>query len=157
MSIPMFLQGLFSCTFLILMIQIAYTDYKTLRISNQLCALLGLLGIFSIPVFPDIPLPDRLLGILTISLPLLIIALIIPGSFGGGDVKLMAAGGFFLGVSSIIQAFALAILTGGGYALFLLLIKKSGKHTSFAFGPFLCLGMILSFLDSGIFIVDFVS
>lgn len=157
MSIPMFLQGLFSCSFLILMIQISYTDYKTLQIPRHLCIILGLLGIFSIPFFPDISLFSRLIGAFCVSLPLLVIALIIPGSFGGGDVKLMAAGGFFLGFSSIIHAFVLATFTSGGYALFLLLIKKSGKHTSFAFGPFLCLGMVLSFFNPGIFIVDFVS
>ena len=38
---------------------------------------------------------SRLLGALCVSAPMLALTLVIPGAFGGGDIKLMAAAGLF--------------------------------------------------------------
>lgn len=40
---------------------------------------------------------DRLIGALIVSVPMLLLALAIPGAFGGGDIKLMAVSEHFLG------------------------------------------------------------
>lgn len=90
---------------------------------------------------PGISLISRVLGIFVVSVPLFLLTLLIPGAFGGGDIKLMAACGLFLGIKLTLISFAFAVLTGGVYGSWLLVMKKKNGKEHFAFGPFLCLGM----------------
>lgn len=80
----------------------------------------------------------------SVSLPLFAITLAVPGAFGGGDIKLMAVIGFFLGWKMSLTAFMLAVFSGGIYGIGLLLSKKKGAKEHFAFGPFLCAGTALT-------------
>ena len=77
------------------------------------------------------------------SLPLFVICLIRPGAFGGGDVKLMAGCGFFLGAEAVWLSFLFAVFAAGGRVLFLLFTGRAGRKTRFPLGPFLCAGMAL--------------
>ena len=125
---------------------IAYTDWKTKRIPNQwiVCLLLG--GIVGIRLYKEVSVNERIAGFFLISVPLLLFACMMPGSIGGGDIKLMAAGGFLLGAAGIWKAFA----TGGFAAAFtsivLLLQKKVDEKTEIALGPFLALGIGVNLL-----------
>ena len=62
-----------------------------------------------------------------------------PG-MGGGDIKLMAVCGLFLGWWGALAALWIAAVTGGAFAVFLLLTKRAARGSYFAFGPFLCAG-----------------
>lgn len=91
---------------------------------------------------------DRLIGMVCVSLPLLVLGCLHPGSIGGGDVKLMGAAGLLLGRELIITAFVIGIFPAGLYSLGLLLSGKVGRKDGIPFGPFLCLGLGLApFLD----------
>jgi len=68
------------------------------------------------------------------------------GAFGGGDIKLMAAAGLFLGWQNTLLAMFLGILGGGLYGIWLLAAKKADKKDHFAFGPFLCAGIVIAML-----------
>lgn len=83
---------------------------------------------------------ERLLGMISVSLPMFLLILMIPGAFGGGDVKLMAGIGLFLGWRRCLVSFMAAVLTGGIYGGFLILTGRKGRKDHFAFGPFLCAG-----------------
>lgn len=100
---------------------------------------------------------SRLVGALCVSLPFLAVSLIVPGGFGGGDIKLAAAGGLFLGWRLMVTAAAVSILLAGAYALYLLAGKKTGRKKSFPFGPFLCMGMAVSLLYGEALIYWYVS
>lgn len=69
------------------------------------------------------------------------LTVLIPGAFGGGDIKLMAAAGILLGAKLTGTAFFFSVLAGGVYGIYLLAGKKKGGKDHFAFGPFLCLGI----------------
>lgn len=86
---------------------------------------------------------DRLIGALVIAVPMLLLTLLIPGAFGGGDIKLMAVSGWFLGCAPVICAMFFGILTGGTYAGVMLATKKLGGKDHFAFGPFLAAGLMI--------------
>ena len=90
------------------------------------------------------PGKPSMLGLLA-CLPLLI-AGITTGGIGGGDVKLMAAGGCFLGAEKILASVVPAIFSAGAYCLYLLIVKRAGRNTIFSLGPFLCLGMVAVFI-----------
>ncbi|MEG0190301.1 MAG: prepilin peptidase [Lachnospiraceae bacterium] len=123
---------------------IAGIDIDTLEIPNELVVGVFLCGLVSIPFFPGISMGERILGIVVVSIPLLAITVAVKGAFGGGDIKLMAATGMFLGWKLNIVAILLAILLGGFYGIYLLIRKKKDKKDHFAFGPFLCVGIGLA-------------
>lgn len=74
------------------------------------------------------------------------LSLLIPGAFGGGDIKLMAAAGLFLGWKSTVISAVLAVFAAGAYGLYIRMIKKAGRGQCFPFGPFLCAGMAAAVL-----------
>lgn len=124
----------------------AHTDRKTRTIPDKLVlAALGV-SLFSIPFFPEIGLPERILGMCFASLLLLIITLCIPGAFGGGDIKLMAACGVFLGWKYSLLALGIAVYIGAAYGIWMMAMRKADKRSHIAFGPFLCMGMVISVL-----------
>lgn len=127
--------------FAILLMQTAVHDLKYKRIPD--CYPLGIL---LLAIFSTLPIVDKGFGALVISLPMLIIAVLKPGSIGGGDIKLIFAGGAFLGIAGIVESVVAAILICGVYCLWLLLIKKKSGKTKIAFGPFLCMGMLYTIL-----------
>ena len=70
--------------------------------------------------------------------------IIVPGGFGGGDIKLMFGAGFFLGAKLTVVAAFIGILLGGGFGALLLAQKKANRKSQFAFGPFLCIGITIA-------------
>lgn len=96
-------------------------------------------------------IPDRLnLALaLCVSVPMFLLCLVIDGAFGGGDIKLMAAAGLFLGWQNTLLAMFFGIVFGGIYGIYLLAAKKAGKKDHFAFGPFLCAGIVIAMLFGG--------
>ena len=73
-----------------------------------------------------------------------ILALI--GGMGGGDVKLIAVGGLFLGYPKILVGVIVSLVLGAvvGVGLILLGIKK--RKDKIPFGPFIALGIIITSL-----------
>ncbi len=149
--------------FLILLAVISYTDIRRRQIPNWYCVCIAALAVISDAVFfcaeifgieispiaavPEVfavSLTERLIGALCISIPMLGTAVLVSGSFGGGDVKLMCAAGALLGWRRILWSAAAGILAAGVYALYLLIIKNTGRKAEFPLGPFLCLGIVLN-------------
>jgi leader peptidase (prepilin peptidase)/N-methyltransferase len=62
-------------------------------------------------------------------------------SMGGGDIKLLAMIGAFLGWQAALAAFFIAPLLGAIIGIINLIVKKD--HT-IPYGPFLCLGALIS-------------
>lgn len=124
---------------------VTLVDAETCEIPNGFIAALAVVSVISFFAFGEITWLDRLIGIFSVSVPLLLIALLIDGAFGGGDIKLMAAAGLFCGWKLNLIALFSAVLTGGIYAIFLLLSHKKTAKEHFAFGPFLCAGIFISF------------
>ena len=132
-----------------LLTAVALMDYDTMEIYDRFHAGLILCALLSLPLFPEVSLAGRAIGCLCVSLPMLALALAVPGGFGGGDIKLMFALGLLLGWKNTLLAAFLAILSGGCYAAVLLLRGRAGRKSQFAFGPFLCLGGAAALLYGG--------
>lgn len=130
-------------TFLTILIAVALVDLYTMEIPNGFVLAALAVGILSIFAVPGLSLLARLIGVFVVSVPMLLIAILIPGGFGGGDIKLMAACGVFLGWQLTLLSAFIGILLGGLYAIFLLLTKQKKARDHFAFAPFLCAGMAL--------------
>jgi prepilin peptidase CpaA len=96
---------------LALLIYAAAQDLRTRRIRNWLTLCLVITGIaHSLMSSHSVPLSDSLLGTLAgFGLPLTLFVL---GALGGGDVKLLAGVGAWLGVSGVIEVFLAAAVVG---------------------------------------------
>lgn len=139
---PHTLKGqVLSCILLVQLFVVCLIDYKYQFIfdeQNGLLFLIGLARLWDYPSFWKEP-AAACVGAFVV---MYILAILSRGAMGGGDVKLMAALGVWLGMFGIVQAFTYGVLAGGVGALVLLLFRKKGRKDYFAFGPYLCLGAV---------------
>ncbi|MDR3071864.1 MAG: A24 family peptidase [Clostridiales Family XIII bacterium] len=128
------------------LLTITLIDVDTQKIPDSCNLALFILGVTALWVWPEVSLLSRGIGFFVVSVPLFMIALIIAGAFGMGDVKLMAAAGFLIGWQNAILALSIGLIFGGSYGTYLLATKKKGRKEHFAFGPCLAIGIFLSML-----------
>lgn len=121
---------------------ISAMDEATKRIPDELVQLLLLVDLISVFYFPEIFLLERLIGAFSAAGLVFLIVCIAPGAFGGGDIKLLAAGGCFLGMELILKALCWAILSGGVFCIYVLFVKRR-REVRFAFGPYLCVAILM--------------
>ena len=76
----------------------------------------------------------------------LLLAILSKGSIGGGDVKLVAALGLWLGCEQLLSVVLTATICGGLAALLMLLAKKKDRKSYFAYGPYFAFAAIYALL-----------
>ena len=136
---------LISFAFSIILLAIFMIDYDIMIIPNGLVISCLFVALISIG-FMDVSMVDRAIGFFVISAPLYVLNLIIPDSFGGGDIKLLAVCGLFLGWQMVLVGMFIAVVLAGIYAGYLLLSHKIDKKGHIAFGPYICFGMFVALL-----------
>ncbi|MBO4779188.1 MAG: prepilin peptidase [Selenomonadaceae bacterium] len=72
----------------------------------------------------------------------LLLAVISKGALGGGDVKLIAALGLWLGSEKLLNVVLLATVGGGLAAILMILAKQKSRNSYFAYGPYFALSAI---------------
>lgn len=143
---------LFLSAIVVVLITIAAIDFKTMIIPNgTVIALIIIGGLYTLAriIFPsEFVLPitwlEALIGFFAASVPLFIVAVLSKGGMGGGDIKLMAAAGLFLGWKGILVAMITGSLIGAIVSLTLIAMKKKKRKDMIPFGPFLCLGILVA-------------
>lgn len=136
------INGALTTTFLLLLVTAASVDLRKKRIPDPLVLALLAIALAKLFLLGAADAPDRVLGAFFVSGIMLLADIAAPGSFGGGDIKLMAAGGLFLGAKDIFYAFFYALAAAGIYGLCLIAFKKKALKEELAFGPFLTAGML---------------
>lgn len=82
-----------------------------------------------------------------------LVAILSRGGMGGGDIKLIAMIGAFLGWKDVLLTIFIGALAGSFVGIFLMLFKGKKRKDPIPFGPFLAAGAIISmFLDREILI-----
>lgn len=139
-------SALVGFAFLFMLAVIAFIDGDTKTIPNGLVIAVAVIGLAGL-IWPvaDATLVDRAIGVVAVSVPLFILA-VVTGGFGGGDVKLMAAVGLVLGWRLTVLAFFVGVVAGGVFAVWLLVRKRVKGSDTIAFGPFLCGGAAVAVL-----------
>lgn len=121
-----------------LLIAQAAIDIKTRRLPDRLNLLILVAGIITM----DSP-ADELAGMLIVPIFMLLTNVIVPGAFGGGDIKLTAAVGLFCGYKITVTGALMGITASGMYGLMLLITGKKNLKDYFALGPFLVAGFMI--------------
>ena len=116
-------------------------DFKKRKIPDAITGFLFLTGVAALFWMPQPSIRMRLAGAFIAGLPLFAAAVC------GGDVKLMAAGGFFLGLSAVWDSLAFGMALAGGYCLCLMLLRN-GREQKIALGPFLSMGLMFGMFRS---------
>jgi len=130
------------------LIVVAFIDIDYYRIPDILVAFGFALGIALRIWIPFVTWEAAFFGVVLGGGILLLIALVSRGGMGGGDVKLAALIGFFLGWHRVLLTLFLAALFSSLAGITLILLQKKGRKDPIPFGPFLALGAVLSLLFS---------
>lgn len=77
----------------------------------------------------------------------LILALLVPGGIGMGDVKLAGLIGLTIGLSSILVALFIAIMTGGIAGALILIKSRFQRGQTMAYAPYLVVGVWFVLFD----------
>ena len=124
-----------------LLLLMTITDFEQQVILDEMIvafALLGLCYVFHL----QLPLTDHLLASIGGGFFFLLLAFISKGALGGGDIKLIAALGLWLGWKSLLSVILYGAIAGGVAALVLLLSKKIQRKQFLAYGPYFALSAI---------------
>lgn len=127
-----------------LSVAIAVIDVKTLTIPTPLVMVFILLSAY--PVYLNGSAADNLMGGLGMFLFFLVILILFPGGFGGGDVKFAAAIGLLSGVEHSIVVLEIALIVGSLSGIVYAAATGKGLRTKIPFAPFLACGLIISLL-----------
>jgi leader peptidase (prepilin peptidase) / N-methyltransferase len=125
-------------------ISVSIIDLKVLLIPNSLVISIIVLSVY--PVIFNNSIKNNLYGFLLMSAIFLIILLIFPGSFGGGDLKYAAAIGILLGLELSVVALETALITGSITGVVYAIKSGKGFRIKIPFAPFLTSGLFVSLL-----------
>lgn len=138
------LNSMMYCLLASALLTLSVIDVRTLEIPVGINLFLLVLGMLHVMVNIH-EILDYGLGFLSVSLGLFVLYQASKGKgIGGGDIKLMAVSGLFLGIKGNVLAFILACILGS--VLHILRMKITKADHVLAFGPYLALGIMISLL-----------
>ncbi len=125
---------------------IGWIDGRTMEIPYALSGALAICALADFFLFPGLPVGERLMGMVCVSVPMYTLCMVVKEAFGGGDILLLSIMGFYLGWRALFPGVFLGFLLGGLEAVWLLASgrAKPGEGAHMAFGPALCLGLGIS-------------
>ena len=143
-------------TFMILLLITGMVDLRTRKIYNLFPFLIALLAVCRMIYDPACIWPG-IVGCLIASVLLLLLTLRF-GGLGGGDIKLTAACGLYLGVDDLLIGLLIACSLALVFHFICHLYEKRHRKRnqlsnmihphSFAFGPYLAIGFMIALLIS---------
>lgn len=89
-------------------------------------------------------LPNYLLGFVLGGSIIFLIAVLSRGGMGGGDIKLFATVGMFLGLRLTVLSLLLSFIFGSITGIFLIVLNRKKMKDAIPFGPFIALGSVVS-------------
>ncbi len=136
--------GIFATLFLLFLTACAVADINAGIVPDLIVILIAVLAVVKFLVTEPFSINTAipfLIGAVCVSVPMLLLALIIKGAFGGGDIKLMAAAGLYLGWKFTVAGVAVGLFAAGIYGIYLLIRKKAGPKSKLRLAPFLAYGL----------------
>lgn len=117
---------------------VTVTDFEQYVIFDAMLLPFAVVG-FAYTIHMELPVANHIVAALGGGLLFFILTIITKGAIGGGDIKLIASMGLWLGVRPMLSVITYGFITGGLAALFLLITKQKSRHSYFAYGPYFAL------------------
>lgn len=133
----------FQLTFVYLLVLYTFTDFEQQVIFDNMLlpfALLG--GIYTTTM--GLPVFDHALAATAGGLSFLLLAILTRGGIGGGDIKLIASLGLWLGTEELLTITITGLILGGIAALLLLITGQKKRNEYFAYGPYFTIVAIIN-------------
>lgn len=139
-------EGVIIMGFASALIVIGVIDFEK-RIVPDSISLPGMIsGLILASIFSHISFLNSVIGLIVGGGLFLLIATLVKGGMGGGDIKLMAFIGSFLGWKGALLTIFISSLMGSIIGIVLIIISDAGRKTAIPYGPFLALGALISAL-----------
>lgn len=129
----------------------AWTDLRTMRIPNKILligvgyrAILLIAELFTAQPGLQGVLVSELIAAVALFVAAFLCRIMVHNSVGGGDIKMMAVMGLFLGLNGIWNALMLSFIIMFVVALSLLLLKKKKKNDALPFAPAVLAGTVIT-------------
>lgn len=117
---------------------ITATDFEQYVIFDVMLVPFAATGILY-TIHMGLPITGHIAASLGGGLVFLLLAIVTKGAIGGGDIKLIAAMGLWLGIRPLLSVIVYGFIAGGVAAFILLLTKQKSRHSYFAYGPYFAL------------------
>ncbi|ADG82599.1 prepilin peptidase [Thermincola potens] len=127
-----------------LLIVISFIDLRLKIIPNGLIIIGLVVGLAINIIRPLTTFSGGLVGFFSAGCLFLAIAVLSKGGMGGGDIKLAAMLGLWLGWQQAFLGFFLAFLSGTAVGIGLMATGQKSRKDAIPFGPFISLGALLS-------------
>ena len=127
---------------------VTVTDFEQYVIFDSMLLPFAILGL-CYTLHLQLPVTEHLAAGLGGGLLFFLITLSTKGAIGGGDIKLIAALGLWLGTRPLLSVIMYGFLAGGVAAIFLLITRQKKRHDYFAYGPYFAfsgIGVLLSWI-----------
>ncbi|MCR5834861.1 MAG: A24 family peptidase [Selenomonadaceae bacterium] len=134
-------QNFFMIAAIFLLVLMTVTDFEQYMLFDAMTLPLAVIGVIFVWQMNLNPV-DHAIAAAGSGGIFLLLALLSKGALGGGDVKLIAALGIWLGCEKIISAVLVATVVGGLSALLLIALKKKTRDSYFAYGPYFTVAAI---------------
>ena len=122
-----------------LLILMTATDFEQYMLFDAMTFPLALIGVF---YSWHGNFSDCLMAALIGGGIFLLLAILSRGALGGGDVKLIAALGLWLGCEKLLNVVLIGTILGGLSAVSMILLKRKDRKSYFAYGPYFALTAI---------------
>ncbi len=126
------------------LIVISFIDYEHKLIPNNILIVLFIAGVIYNILNRDLTIMDSGIGFFAASVPLFLLAIFTKGGMGGGDIKLMAVIGLFLGWKLVWLSLIFGACISSVIGIILLLFRVIKRKDPIPFGPFLAIGSFIS-------------
>lgn len=123
--------------FTMTLIYAGYYDYKTRIILDRVHVI-----IIASALLANFDLLQSIVGFFLLPIPFIIAVLFKEDSVGGGDIKLTAAIGFFLG----LMKGTMVLIIGQSLAILITVIFKKNRKNTIPMAPYLAIGCFISLL-----------
>ncbi|MFI3237947.1 MAG: prepilin peptidase [Lachnospiraceae bacterium] len=140
----MTLDTILGCLLTSALLVLSVIDARTREIPIQLSAFVAILGLIRFLLHIE-NWQSHLLGLLVVAGFLYLLLVLSHGAaIGGGDVKLMAGSGLYLGLTPNLLAFFLGCTVGS--IIHIIRMRFFGAARDLAMGPYLAVGIFISML-----------
>ncbi|MBQ4495553.1 MAG: prepilin peptidase [Selenomonadaceae bacterium] len=124
-----------------LLVLMTVTDFEQYMLFDAMTLPLALLGGFYVWQM-NLNVQEHVASALIGGGIFLLLAVLSKGSLGGGDVKLIAALGLWLGAQKLISVVLIGTIIGGLVAVLMILTNQKDRSSYFAYGPYFALTAI---------------
>lgn len=134
-----------SLIFVASLIVIFQIDLEHYIIPDKILIFLVIAWILFLP-FVTVNYKNSFIGMVSAGCLLLLIAIVSKGGMGGGDIKLAAVIGLYLGWPNALLAMFLACFLAGIVGILLILLKIKSRKDIIPFGPFIAVASYITLL-----------